>query len=666
MRARSAALLVLCLATAAQGAVFSVTTTSDSGPGSLRQAIADANASPGLDTIDFNINAIPVRPQIETLTPLVITSPLFMDGSSQTTQVPVPVIIDRFAGAGDGVVFAAGSDGSTMRNIEVRSVAGSVDVAAVRISGGTTVLLSRNYIGPISGGGRNSVGIRISTFGNTIGGVTGADRNVISGNDIGIKIDSGASANSITGNYFGVDPEGTARQANSSAAISIEDGHGNQIGGSAAGARNVIAASPNGVIIFKPSTDNRIEGNYIGLDANGEASPGVANVQGIVLGGVSGNSAINNVISNNRFGIVVTEGTNQAIRRNRIGTDPEGDFALPNQSGIVAITFGLLEGLSIGGGVPGDGNQISGNVEDGVYVEGGGNVEVIGNRIGLTANGEVALGNGTGVRLVAASNTVVGGPYAAARNFISGNRGDAIVASRGTIINNAIGLAANATSPLPNGGNGITGVPDGAIEIGQQGFGNLIANNGGWGIDINGNPTSAARMIQENFILQNAKGGIRLMGDARNTIRRNAIFRNGGLGIDLAGDGITPNDSLDSDQGPNLRQNYPVLTRAAASASQLTVTGSLHSAPNKTYLIDFYSNTAPTTTGYGEGEAYVGTLSVTTDGGGNVAFSATLPTVGTALRYITATATDPAGNTSEFSKAASTAPGTPRRHSVRH
>src|SRR6185369_9583972 len=121
------------------------------------------------------------------------------------------------------------------------------------------------------------------------------------------------------------------------------------------GARNVIAASPNGVIIFKPSTDNRIEGNYIGLDANSEASPGVANVQGIVLGGVSGNSAINNVISNNRFGIVVTEGTNQAIRRNRIGTDPEGDFALPNQSGIVAITFGLLEGLSIGGGVPGDG-----------------------------------------------------------------------------------------------------------------------------------------------------------------------------------------------------------------------------------------------------------------------------------------------------------------------
>ena len=117
---------------------------------------------------------------------------------------------------------------------------------------------------------------------------------------------------------------------------------------------------------------------------------------------------------------------------------------------------------------------------------------------------------------------------------------------------------------------------------------------------------------------------------------------------------MTGNDAApDDDDGANKLQNYPALDSAGVAAASTTVTGTLTSGLNTTYDIDFYSNpAADVPTGYGEGEVYLGSDSVTTDLVTGVAtINKTLPVVVTVGHVVTATATDPDGNTSEFSAA---------------
>ncbi len=155
--------------------------------------------------------------------------------------------------------------------------------------------------------------------------------------------------------------------------------------------------------------------------------------------------------------------------------------------------------------------------------------------------------------------------------------------------------------------------------------------------------------------------------NARHTIRRNSIARNGGLGIDLAGDGVTLNDTGDPDSGPNLRQNFPVLTGFTVNGSQLSVRGTFNGAANQKFTLDFYRNLEVDLSGFGEGETYLGTTTVTTNAFGDATFTATLPAADTSLRWVTATATDAAGNTSEFSRDLFIGPsGPPKRRSARH
>ena len=135
-------------------------------------------------------------------------------------------------------------------------------------------------------------------------------------------------------------------------------------------------------------------------------------------------------------------------------------------------------------------------------------------------------------------------------------------------------------------------------------------------------------------------------------IQRNSIYGNGGLGIDLGNDGVTANDAGDGDTGANGLQNYPVLTLAQPVSGNATrVTGSLDSAPNTSYRIDFYDNAA-CPAGNGQGKAWIGWAQQSTDANGHLdidtgtGLTAGGVSVGDA---ITATATDPNGNTSEFS-----------------
>jgi hypothetical protein len=111
----------------------------------------------------------------------------------------------------------------------------------------------------------------------------------------------------------------------------------------------------------------------------------------------------------------------------------------------------------------------------------------------------------------------------------------------------------------------------------------------------------------------------------------------------------TPNDACDADTGANNLQNYPVLTTASSSGGNTNIQGKLNSVANTAYRIEFFSNSSCDASGFGEGQTFLGSTIVTTDGSCNATFNVNLPVTVSPQTRLTATATDPAGNTSEFS-----------------
>jgi Ca2+-binding RTX toxin-like protein len=148
--------------------------------------------------------------------------------------------------------------------------------------------------------------------------------------------------------------------------------------------------------------------------------------------------------------------------------------------------------------------------------------------------------------------------------------------------------------------------------------------------------------------------GITISAGSNNAIEQNSIFSNVNLGIDLAGDGVTPNDPSttvgDSDTGPNGLQNFPVIT-ATGGGGNTSVSGTINTQISTTMRLEFFGSPAKDATGFGEGQSYLGALIVTTNSSGAATFSSSSLAAVPAGWFITATATDPVGNTSEFSKA---------------
>src|SRR5581483_11303401 len=146
-----------------------------------------------------------------------------------------------------------------------------------------------------------------------------------------------------------------------------------------------------------------------------------------------------------------------------------------------------------------------------------------------------------------------------------------------------------------------------------------------------------------------------------NCISCNQIADNAKLGIDLNADGVTANDQHDADDGPNGLQNYPTLFEAWTGNGHTVIQGALTSKPNQTYHLEFFSS--PATPGTPEGATYLGAKDVTTDAAGAVFFAAAVAPVPTGT-VITATATDAADNTSEFSGSLITIDAPPKLFAV--
>ncbi|HEY5044035.1 MAG TPA: hypothetical protein VIK53_18845, partial [Verrucomicrobiae bacterium] len=434
-----------------------------------------------------------------------------------------------------------------------------------------------NFIGTDATGtlarsnGSGSDGILVKSAGNVIGGTNSGDGNVISGgNDTGIYI-LNASNNIVQGNLIGVTAAGNSSLSNLNDGIVIYGSSGNLIGGPVPAAGNTISGNgASGVYLIGAigtgTTANVILGNRIGTDRSG--SNAVANVigDGITLINAPGNLICSNLISASGLAGVSISGfgaTNNVMLGNFIGTDISGTASLGNHYAGVTISGG--GGNQIGGTSAGNGNLISGNIQDGIALVGGSVTNVIqGNLIGLSAAGTSALPNGqNGISISGGSSNIIGGVVAAARNFISGNadNGVGILLATdvgNTVMGNYIGTDVTGTQAVPNSlaGVRIQGCSN-LIGGAATGCGNVISGNYGqgvWLVQDNGNVSG--NVIQGNLIgldvsggnnLKNYDAGVGITSAANNlvggttAVSRNIISANGAEGVFLTGDGTSNN-----------------------------------------------------------------------------------------------------------------------------
>ncbi len=560
---------------------FVVTNSNNNGPGSLRDAIDNANATAGADTITFNIPGPGVK-VINLSEPLPeITEQVVIDASTQPGYAGTPLVeLDgALVGNNSGLFIKAG--GSTVRGLAIVRFNGN----GITLSDCNNNLIQGNHIGVDAAGTvkqANGSGIHLSNSSNNlIGGTTLATRNVISGNvSFGVLVNG--NGNIIQGNFIGTDVTGKVALGGQSGVL-ISDSFfitstANLVGGNAAGAGNLISGNFNGVMIGSPG--NTIQGNLIGTDITGTSA--VPNTVGIdakfventLIGGLV--PGARNVISGNFREGVIFGGEGSKLQGNFVGPDITGTLPLGNgDTGVFAVRNPL-----IGGTVPEARNVIAanrgfiGNINLDGSIDSGSTVQ--GNYIGTDVTGTRALSPfSVGIR-VSGTNNLIGGLVPGAQNVISGNGLGIMMirsfsgAPQGTVIlGNLIGLNSLGTGPLPNNEEGI-----------------LFANT-------SGNTVGGSQVEAANRIAFNGGPGLRLIsGSSGNSIRGNSIFSNGGLGIDLDPTGVTANDAKDSDFGPNGLQNFPVLTSVTSTANSTTIQGSLNSTPNSAFQIDFYSSAA--------------------------------------------------------------------------
>ncbi len=466
----------------------------------------------------------------------------------------------------------------------------------------------------------------------------------------------GTNSNKVQGNIIGLNAAGTAALGNQFGGVEIfGSAQSNTVGGTTTASSNFIAGNVGaGINISGTGTkSNKVQKNFIGTKLTGLAAmPNNAGIQ--IFGGATSNTiggttaSVRNIISGNNFGGVNISGTgtkSNTVAGNFIGTDKNGTAALPN-TGAGVVLFGAAQSNIIGGPTSASRNVISGNLNQGVFLGDNGTKsnQVISNYIGINAAGTAAIPNSfSGVEIFNANANFIGA--VGKGNVISGNANYGIAISGATALSNSvqanlIGLNAAASAGIGNAFSGFilfNGAQKNLIGSSTTGAGNVIAFNVFSGIDVFDSTTVG------------------------NDFNANSIFSNGALGINLVGGsengfGVTANDLKDPDTGPNQLQNYPVLTSANSGA---VIQGTLNSAPNKTYRLDFFSSPAADASGFGEGQTWIGAVNVTTDANGNASFNQDFPSTLTTGSVVTATATGTgagASGTSEFSHSVTVIP----------
>jgi len=670
-------------------ATYTVTTTVDSGPGSLRQAILDANGDPGADTITFAIGAPGSQQTIQPLSALpAITDPVTVDGWSQggAGYAGPPLIELNGALAGNqavGLTITSGS--SVVRGLVVNGFAIGGFAAGIRLQTGGDNWIYGNYIGTdfagetrvanqrgiwIDGGSSNN---RIGTDADGVNDV--AERNVISANvEQNIWIYQPATtSNKIMGNYIGLNAAGTGAVGTNNQTVAATgvlvqeasytiigtdgDGQGDALEGNVISG-SILNINLTGTTDLNKSHHNRISGNLIGTNASGTASVGIQsegvrvyvaydNLIGTDGDGVSDELEGNLISGNIDFGVMLqqTGALNNVVAGNKIGTDISGMFAIPNGTISSPRAGILLGGYGNRIGTNSDGlsdelerNLISGNTNVSTYAIYFNNLPdpdapatiIAGNWMGVDATGLAALPNNVGIGNTSYAPTVIRDNVISAHTYEGINTNSAGM----LVIGNRIGVGADGVTPLGNGYHGL-----------------FLSGNNNF---IGGTGPGEANIIAHNGTVSAFYSGVRVGNTGlSNAIRGNRIYANSQLGIDLRWpDGVNINDDGDPDTGGNNLQNYPVITFAQGYADGTTVIqGALNSNPDTAFTLDFYYSAEADPSGYGEGEHYLGAGNATTDGDGDATFDVTLPATIPPDQFVTATATHADGSTSEFSLA---------------
>ncbi len=481
----------------------------------------------------------------------------------------------------------------------------------------TSNLVQGNYIGTDVNGtadlGNTLSGVQIDggASSNTIGGTTAAARNVISGNNqYGVRLQTFTTTNNnVQGNYIGTDVNGTAAIGNSLSGVQV-NATGNTIGGTAAGAGNLISGNvQHGVLIQGGSNvANNVQGNLIGTDVNGTADLGntldgvqVLNSSGNTIGGTT--VGARNIISgNNGNGVELTGSgsSGNSVLGNHIGTNLAGTADLGNTLSGVLVTSATND---IGSTLAGAGNVISGNDRFGITIQGaaatGNNVRQ--NLIGTNAAGTGAIGNSlSGITLYDAGSNTVGGTTASARNVISGNVQNGVYLSQAGATNNVvagnyIGTDLNGTADLGNtlsgvlfdtiaSSNTIGGTAAGARNIisGNNQHGVYLLGFGGVGVGVRSN------LIQGNYIGTDVNGTADL-GNTLNGVQVQATANTIGGTAAGAGNLISGNDQ----NGVQLQGGVTTLTLVQGNfiGTQANGTSALGNTQNGVQIVNSSGNT---------------------------------------------------------------------------
>lgn len=358
----------------------------------------------------------------------------------------------------------------------------------------------------------------------------------------------------------------------------------------------------------------------------------VNDVGGVEIG--RNGAGLRNYIINNTYGIDVlgddADGT--VISNNSIGIDAANNPAGNTLDGVRIRSLAL--NTLIGGTNPNQGNVISSNGRFGVNATDVDTIDITNNVIGLLSTASTTnLGNGSvGIEILRTIKATI------EQNTIGFNtQGGIRVTDSPTslLVFNSVGVLPSTTTNVGNGGIGIRIVSSSGSTI-----------RGGAGAN------------QETVVAYSGSTGISIETSQTVAIDDTLTFSNGGLGIDLGNNGVTPNDAGDGDAGPNGNQNYPVFALAATdglvTGTTLVINGQFPSGAG-TYNMVFYVNTTCDPSGFGEGQAFLqngGTPYVQSTSSGQ--FSATLTGSYNVGDFITAIAVSQnagtIGNTSEFAQ----------------
>ena len=623
------------------GMTFTVTVNSDSGAGSLRQAILDANSTAGANTISFNIPGGGVQIIAPFSQLPALTNQITIDATTQPGYAGTPLVVVSGSSSGfiDGLTISApscaikglviGNFGSSSPHSGIVLLSASNTVAACYVGISETGAATRF---------NHYAGILISNApGNIIGGLAVTNRNLIGGNITGVFITgANASNNMVLGNWFSLSANGSNTLVNTTDII-ISNAPNNIIGGNVASARNVLAGTTQNIVVNGGATSNAILRNYLNLLPNGSPTSTSAGHIGVLVqnatGTVIGGAGAGNVISGCDPAVKIPDATTSGtvIQGNYFGTDPTG---LTPDFNYISISISGSSGNLIGGSTVGAGNVIVGKGIADVSLNNGANNNVVqGNYIGTDATGMNSLHTGNlniGV-LVAATGTtttttnLIGGPSAGAGNVIAGLTSDGVQlnglqVSNNVVQGNYLGVTADGVTALGNGGYDVQcyGAQSNLIT------GNIIANStGGAGVYLY---FATNNLVLGNTIYSNVVNGVTMIAGP-NVISQNSIYGNGGLGIDDGGDGPTPNT-------PNGNSNYPILTSARQGSTDID--GSMNGKKNCAYHIEFFYNPPGPA---GQAQFFLGAEDITTDDSGNATIHVSFPLTAPLGYLISATAT---------------------------